>query len=306
MSFSVKDIPDLHDKVAIVTGANSGIGRIVALELARKGAYVILACRSAERAAPVVEEIKRETNNERVEYMHLDLAELSSVKSFAEKFKERNLPLHILVNNAGLMATPFTLTKDGIELQFQINYVGHFYLTNLLLPVIEQSMPSRIVMVSSILYHHTYGYDGMQLEHISDPNWYDPWKAYGESKLCLMLFSKELAKRLGNKPIYVNCIHPGYVNSNGMRNFRVLYGTLGYIVSRVGSFLLADKPSTGALTPLYAATSPEIELKNYRGEFFGPVARLTKAHESATNMKNAEKLWNFTEDLIKSKMQSEA
>nr|CAG8589139.1 3291_t:CDS:2 [Entrophospora candida] len=148
-NFDFADIPDLSGKVAAVTGGNSGIGYVTCRELARKNAHVFILTRNIERGTTAVEKIKQETENQNIEFLQLDLQSLKSVKECAESFLARKLPLHILINNAAIVATKFSLTVDGIQDQFGVNHVGHFYLTKLLLPTLEASAPSRIVNVSS-------------------------------------------------------------------------------------------------------------------------------------------------------------
>ncbi|CAG8770273.1 3723_t:CDS:2, partial [Cetraspora pellucida] len=181
--------------VAIVTGANTGIGIVTARELARKNAHVFVACRSKERGESAVELIKEETNNDSVEFLQLDLQSLNSVKITAETFLARKLPLHILINNAGIMATPFELTQDGIQDQFGINHIGHFLFTLLLLPTIKASAPSRIVNVSSIAHKLTPP-GGLEFDKLNDPNAHTAFQRYAQSKLSNILFTIELNKRL--------------------------------------------------------------------------------------------------------------
>jgi len=302
MGFKAQNIGDLSGKVAIVTGANSGIGKVTSLELARKGCHVIMACRSKEKALPEVEEIKKITKNDKVEFMKLDLNSLEAVRGFSEEFISKNLPLHMLINNAGIMYPPFQLSADGIESQFATNHVGHFYLTMLLLPVLESSQPSRIVNVSSILHSKTYPV-GIQFDKINDKDAYDSSLAYGQSKLCNVLFTKELARRLEGKRIYVLSLHPGYVATDLQRNLYD-WGFFWRMLGKLGYALVALSPEKGALTQLYAATSPEIEEKNYRGEYFVPIAKRETPSEFSRNPELAKKLWSFTEDLLKQKLRS--
>lgn len=195
-SFSVSDIPTLTGKVAIVTGANTGLGKVTALELARKGAHVVLACRSKDRTEPVAEEIKKITGNQQVEFVELDLGSLRSVQSFAKAFLQRNIPLNILVNNAGIMGLPkLELSKDGIEAQFATNHVGHYYLTRLLLPALVKGQPASVVSVSSAA-HKFAPKGGIVFDKINDQKAYGSWSAYGQSKLANILFAKALQKHI--------------------------------------------------------------------------------------------------------------
>ncbi|CAG8660620.1 266_t:CDS:2, partial [Cetraspora pellucida] len=193
--FVFNDIPDLSGKVAIVTGANAGIGIVTARELARKNAHVFVASRSKEKGESAVELIKKETNNNSVEFLQLDLQSLNSVKNAAETFLARKLPLHILVNNAGMLTQTFGLTQDGIQDQFGVNHIGHFLFTLLLLPTIKASAPSRIVNISSMAHQYTPP-GGIEFDKLNDPNAHTAFQRYAQSKLANILFTIELNKRL--------------------------------------------------------------------------------------------------------------
>ncbi|KAG1152466.1 hypothetical protein G6F37_002434 [Rhizopus arrhizus] len=263
-NYSFESIPDLTGKIAIITGSNSGIGKVCALEMARKGCTVILACRDDKKAKVVAEEIKAETKNEKIESIKLDLMSLVSVKSFAEEFKSRYQELHILINNAGIMMCPFGLSKDGIETQFATNHVAHHYLTMLLLPLLEKSAPSRIVTISNIL------------------------------------FTRELSKRLESKGVtnvYANCNHPGVVRT---QLFRHVY-SIGSIMDRIKDFF-SISAEDGALTQLYLATSPEIEEKSIKGQYYVPLGAPSTPKGIAASDEHLLELWDYTENLIKEKI----
>ncbi|KAJ3332289.1 hypothetical protein HDU76_000717 [Blyttiomyces sp. JEL0837] len=291
--------------VFIVTGGNMGLGRVTSTELARKGAHVILACRNEEKTLPVVSEIQKETNNTKVEFMKMDLLSLKSVDEFAKGFMSRGLPLHGLICNAGIMASPFTLSQDGIESQFATNHVAHHLLTTRLLPVLESSGPSRVVVLSSIL-HRDAPKEGILFDKINDPKAYKPFTAYGQSKLANILFAKELNTRLqerGVQNVYVNSVHPGVIDTGLWRHLdssifvkmflRVFYALYPEVVS-------IEK---GSSTSLYLATDNEIIEKNYKGEYFIPVAKLSKPTTPAGNdMELAKRLWEYTETLIAEKL----
>ncbi|RIA88682.1 hypothetical protein C1645_825970, partial [Glomus cerebriforme] len=235
------------------------------------------------------------------EYLNLDLASLKNVKQSAENFLAKDLPLHILVNNAGIMATPWTLTEDGIQDQFGVNHVGHFLFTKTLLPKIEASAPSRIVNVSSLAHTRI---DGIDFDKINQKDAQSPFQRYSVSKLANILFSNALAKRLEDKQVYVNSIHPGFVDTELSRGVIENYG----IIAKIGFKIInvfAKSPENGALTQLYAATSPEIIEKNYRGKYFVPYGELENPTEAAQNDELAEKLWKYTEDLIDEKLNSQ-
>ncbi|RUP16773.1 LOW QUALITY PROTEIN: hypothetical protein BC936DRAFT_139517 [Jimgerdemannia flammicorona] len=379
-SFSIDDVPDMTDKVCIVTGANSGrdpvekwveltptsngdlllaiinssqIGNVCATVLAKKGAHVcysshhlcvlctpedlritlsttsvpsFLACRTASKTNPIVAEIKSTTGNNKVEFLELDLLSLTSVASCAETFKARKLPLHLLLNNAGVMSNPFTLSADGLESQFATNHVGHFLLTMQLLPILEASAPSRIVEVSSVGHNLTYG--GLGLEYLNDPKKYTAWYAYARSKLANILFVRELNKRLeakGVKNVYVNANHPGSVGSD---IFRHTHETTApkFLIDFVKNNMLMSLEA-GAATQMYLATSPEVEEKDIRGhreavsgshrdgwksEGFStfvfsprsqvPIAKPGRTSWAARDDKLAEELWTWTVNTLKEKV----
>ncbi|XP_014218481.2 retinol dehydrogenase 13 [Copidosoma floridanum] len=182
----------LTDKVAIVTGANSGIGKEVAFGLAKRDAKVIMACRDMIKCENARQDIVFETKNKYVYCRECDLASQQSIRDFVNLFKKEHSNLHILVNNAGVMRTPYSFTKDGIEMQIGVNHMGHFLLTNLLLDTMKASAPARIVNVSSLA--HLRG--NLKLHDLNSSEYYDPGEAYAQSKLANVIFTKELAKKL--------------------------------------------------------------------------------------------------------------
>ncbi|CAG8555147.1 6151_t:CDS:2 [Funneliformis caledonium] len=299
--FTTEKIPDLTGKVAIVTGGNTGIGYITARELARKNAHVFIASRNKERGEGAVEKIRKETGNNQVEYLYLDLVNLKNVKKSAENFLSKNLPLHLLINNAGIMATPWSLTEDGISDQFGVNHVGHFLFTMTLLAKIEASAPSRIVNVSSKA-HEMAPATGIEFEKINQEGAHSTWKRYGTSKLANILFTKSLSKRLEGKEVYVNSIHPGVVDTELSRGPISSYGFIAKVLGAVFSTFFSLSPDDGALTQLYAATSPEIVEKNYRDQYFEPFGNIGKKSAAAQDEEQAEKLWKYTEELIDVKL----
>ncbi|CAG8515405.1 1999_t:CDS:2 [Cetraspora pellucida] len=284
--FVFDNIPDLSGKVAIVTGGNNGIGFITVRELARKNAHVFIASRNKEKGESAVEQIKKETKNNAVEFLQLDLQSLNSVKNAAETFLARNLPLHILVNNAGIMATPFETTEDGIQDQFGVNHLGHFLFTILLLPTIKVSAPSRIVNVSSLVHNRAKGID---FDKLNDPNAYTPFERYYQAKLANILFTTELAKRLTE------------TNTDLYGSFVSSFGSWIKPLVSLGTFFMLT-PNDGALTQLYCATSPEIEEKNHRGKYFIPFGELGQTNAPAKDEELAKTLWNFSEKFIKEKL----
>ncbi|KAI8150269.1 hypothetical protein BJV82DRAFT_573441 [Fennellomyces sp. T-0311] len=299
--FQFSNIPDLSGKIAIITGSNTGIGKVCAIEMARKNCHVVVASRNEQRGNAAVEEIKAATGNDKVEFMKLDLLSLEAVKAFAEEFKSKHKQLHILMNNAGVMACPFGLSKDGIETQFATNHVAHYYLTIQLLPLLEESIPSRIVNVSSAA-HNATSIRTVSLDKASDEKSYNRAIQYGFTKACNILFSRELSKRLevkGVKDIYVNSLHPGSVQSD---LYRHLFFGIGFL-EKFYNTIFNITTENGALTQLYLATSPEVEEKHIKGKYYVPYAVPGNPNAYSSSEKNAASLWEFTENLLKEKIQ---
>ena len=205
----------LDGKTVIITGANTGIGLETAVDLAKRNARVILACRSVERGETAAVEVRKRSGNDNVEFVQLDLASLDSVRKFAAKILEEEPHINILINNAGVMAIPKrTLTQDGFEMQFATNHLGHFLLTNLLLDRIKEAPSARIVNVSSTAHHR----GNIDLDNLNSEKSYTPWKAYGTSKLANILFTRSLAKQLKGTGVTANVLHPGVISTELARH----------------------------------------------------------------------------------------
>jgi len=282
--WTAANLPDLHGRTAIITGANSGIGRVAALELARAGAAVTLAVRDTAKGDAAAAAMTGD-----VTVRELDLADLGSVRSFAEATEG---PLDILVDNAGIMATPEARTVDGFELQIGTNHLGHFALTNLLLPHITD----RVVVVSSDLHRNgKIDLDDLNWEHRS----YKPWAAYSQSKLANLLFVLELERRLteARSPVRAVAAHPGYAATN-------LQGRSGNPISNlaaaIGNRLIAQSDTMGALPTLFAATTDVAG-----GSYIGPNGiRHVRGHPAvnvpaprALDAMTARGLWELSEQL---------
>ncbi|KAJ2957935.1 hypothetical protein NQZ79_g6394 [Umbelopsis isabellina] len=292
--FNIELIPDMTGKVCIITGSNTGIGKACAMELAQQGAHVIVASRTPARGIAAVKEIQEATGNAKVEFLQLDLASIESVSQFITEFKAKNLPIHLLMNNAGVMACPYELSKDGIEMQFATNHVGHFYLTTQLLPIIEASAPSRIVNVSSN-GHRFIQCRGLRLDDLNDKDKYAPFTAYGRSKAANILFTRELNRRLeakGVQNVYVNANHPGVVDSELAR-----YSPL--IIQKFLKTFVLISTRDGSLTQLYLATSPEVEKDNIKGKYYIPYGVEKQPERESASESNQTLLWDFTENLLK-------
>lgn len=265
------DIPDQTGRSVFVTGANSGLGLRMSEVLAGKGARVLLGCRSPERGAKALEQVRAAATGEAPELVRLDLADLDSVREAAKKVEELTAgKLDVLVNNAGVMATPRGHTKDGFETQFGTNHLGHAVLTWLLMPSLRNGSGARVVTLSSIAAM------GARID-IADPNFerrmYNPGSAYGQSKLSNQVFALELDRRLraaGDDVISVSA-HPGYtwtgLGSGMARSYRnPVVRALIAGGNRIGEIFIAQNASQGALPQLFAATAPEVE----GGDYIGP------------------------------------
>ena len=293
-------ILDQHNRTAVVTGANTGIGYETARALAKKGAHVVLACRNEEKGEDAARRIEAESPAGSVELMRLDLGSLDAVRAFAEAFGEKHDRLDLLVNNAGVMVPPFGTTEDGFELQFGVNVLGHFALTGLLLDRLASTSGSRVVTVSS-LAHRQGEMDlgrirGADFRDGGNPDGaaYKPWRAYGQSKLGDLLFAIELQRRLsaaGHETISL-AAHPGFTKTDLQRNS----GASAFV-----GRLLGMEAERGALPTLYAATAPEAEPGGYYGpdgfyEMRGDPAP-AKVMPQAQDEETARRLWETSEEL---------
>ncbi len=269
---------DLGNKTFIVTGANTGIGKITARELARRGAHVILACRSADKTKPVIDEIQRETGNKNVEFVALDLSDLTSVRKCAEELLARNIPIHGLVNNAGLAGQHGT-TKDGFEIQFGTNHLGPYLFTRLLLDRIKQSGPARIVNVASASHYQAKGIDWEALRAPTKST--TAMREYGVSKLSNVLFTKELARRLEGTTVTTYALHPGVVATDVWRR---VPRPFRWVMKK---FMVT--PEQGAQTSLRCATSPE--LASETGRYYDKDGKEKPPSKLADDVELAKQLW---------------
>ncbi len=298
--WTVQQIPSQTGKTALVTGANSGIGYQAALELARYGAHVLLACRNAAKGQAALERLKREApGGAAAELVEVDMASLASIRSFATAFARRGIPLDLLINNAGVMALPKReVTVDGFERQFGTNHLGHFALTGLLIPQLLASPAPRVVTVASLAHRNgKIDFDNLQSER-----GYKPLGAYGESKLANILFAKELDRRAraAQSRLISLAVHPGIsmtniiVNGPGTKNLMA-------IVLRILAPIMIQPDAAGALPTLYAATSPHAKGGEYIGpdgfqEFKGsPVVVQPRAN--GLDEAKGKRLWTVSEEL---------
>ncbi|XP_029111203.1 dehydrogenase/reductase SDR family member 13-like isoform X1 [Scleropages formosus] len=279
----------LYGKTVIVTGGNAGIGKATALDLARRGARVILACRNKQRAEAAVCDIIKESGNNQVVYMQLDLASLQSVRSFAETFLKQESRLDILINNAALMLQG--RTEDGLGMIFGVNHIGHFLLTHLLLERLKECAPSRVINVSSMAYkwgHIDFNSVETHKTLRTSNSFMQLFKAYCDTKLCNILFTCELAKMLQGTGVTCYSVHPGAVHTEFTRNFP----TIAKILTRPMTFLFFKDPMAGAQTTLHCALQEGIEPLS--GRYFENCAVMdvnAEARDDAT----AKKLWEISE-----------
>lgn len=242
-------------KVVIVTGSNTGIGKETVRELAKRGAHVYMACRNLSKCEEAREEIVVETKNGHIYCRECDLSSFESIRKFVDEFKKEEKRLDILINNAGVMRCPRSVTKEGIEMQLGVNHMGHFLLTNLLLDLLKKSAPSRIVVVSSLA--HTRG--EINVTDLNSEKSYDEGKAYNQSKLANVLFTRELAKRLEGTGVTVNALHPGVVDTEIMRHMGIFNNFFSKIIVRPLIWPFLKDAKSGAQTTLYAALDPELD-----------------------------------------------
>ena len=306
--WTANQIPDQTGRRAIVTGSNSGIGYVTALELARHGATVVIASRSAEKGTAAADRINRELGEPRAEFVPLDLASLASVRAFADRELARDTPLDLLINNAGVYAPPQRReTTDGFELQFGTNVLGHFALAGLLLPALARAAgarpatPPRIVTIASIA--HKRG--RLHLENLQFEGNYQPTAAYGQSKLANLMLALELGRRLrsAGSPILSIAAHPGvastalFLRPEAPAFERTMRTLFGHLIDAA----LNSVPG-GALPTLFAATAPDANPGGYYGpqgfaETRGEDVGLAKISHQALDEGAAKRLWSIAEDL---------
>jgi NAD(P)-dependent dehydrogenase (short-subunit alcohol dehydrogenase family) len=302
-AWSASDIPDQSGRVAVVTGANSGLGLATATGLARAGARVVMACRDPARGIEALEGVRSSVPGAELELAPLDLANLASVSKLAEALIAEHGAIDLLINNAGVMATPRRLTEDGFELQFGTNHLGHFALTGRLLPALLRGEGSRVVTVSSIA-HRT---GRIAFDDLGGERRYFRWAAYGQSKLANLLFAYELQRRAetAGAPLDSMAAHPGYSATNlqasGPGIGGGLFATANRAAMAVANRVIAQSGEDGALPSLYAATFPGLP----GGSFAGPdgpfeargAPRIVGSSSASKDPEAARRLWSVSEQL---------
>uniref|UniRef100_A0AAQ5ZHH1 Dehydrogenase/reductase (SDR family) member 13a, duplicate 3 n=1 Tax=Amphiprion ocellaris TaxID=80972 RepID=A0AAQ5ZHH1_AMPOC len=281
----------LQGKTAIVTGSNTGIGKATALDLAKRGARVILACRSKERAEAAAFDIRRESGNSQVVFMQLDLASLKSVRSFAKTFLKTEPRLDILINNAGVMGPG--RTEEGFSMAFGVNHLGHFLLTNLLLERLQQCGPSRVVTVTGLLYRFgniDFPLLASKKDLVPGQFTWHKFQAYCHSKLCNVLFTRELANRLQGTKVTCYTLHPGVIYTDLCRNLSLW---LQLLMMPFAKLFFLD-PEGGAQTTLHCALQEGIEPLS--GRYYSNCV-LQQVGAKGRDDALAKKLWEYLDTI---------
>lgn len=288
-SWAPEDIPDLSGKTILITGANSGLGLETARLLAGRGAQVVMACRNSEKGEAAREDIMAQHPDASLEIMELDLSDLGSVQRFSDEFHRRHKVLDVLVNNAGVMAPPLQFTRNGFELQFGTNHLGHFALTGLLFDLLEVAPAARVVVVNSLA--HRVG--NIYFDNLHGEQWYHRWKFYGQSKLANLMFALELDRRLKRRASSIQsmAVHPGYSATNLQRDIP------GHSLFNA---VTAQSQVKGAYPSVFAATSEQAESGGYYGphgfmELWGMPAP-ADIRRLARNQEVADRLWQASEE----------
>jgi NAD(P)-dependent dehydrogenase (short-subunit alcohol dehydrogenase family) len=273
----------LKNKIVLITGVTSGIGKETALGLAELGATIVFTSRDNLNGEKTRNELIAATNNENIDMLKCDLASFESIKNCCKEFKSKYDSLHVLINNAAVWDFKRKTSKDGIENIFATNYLAPFLMTNLLLDVLKKSNPSRIINVTSGMHYGTINFDDIEFKQK-----FSGAKAYRQSKLGLILYTRLLAKKLNGTGVTVNCVHPG------MNKTRLGRDAGGF--SRMIFKLMGKDPKIGAETSIYLASSPDVE--NITGEYFAK-KEIKKSSKESYDMDLAKKLWDVSEKYLK-------
>lgn len=268
-------------KICMITGANSGIGKATAIGLAKMGATIVMVCRNKERGERALNDIRRKSNNESVYLMLADLSSQKAIHQFVKEFNEKYQYLHVLINNAGVNLSKRKLTEEGIETTLAVNYLAPFLLCNLLFDLLKASKTARIVNVASSVQAKSIDFDNLNGE-----KHYHQMKAYSMTKLAIIIFTYEFARRFDGNGVTINCLHPGYVRTNMIRNFRKFVKYFFPFIS-----LFVKSPKRGAKTSIFCASSPDIE--GISGKYFKK-RKVAKSVKASYNEDLAKKLWDIS------------
>ncbi len=273
----------MENKIYLITGANSGIGKETARAIAKMGATVVMACRNLQKAQAVCDDINAETGLNNVSTIEVDVSSQESIRNMAVAFGKKFDKLDVLINNAGFIAEKKEMTTDGFESMFGINHLGYFLTTHYLMPYLKKAPKARIVNVASVAHRFAQ----LDWKNLNAEKSFSSMRTYGLSKLCNILFTKELALQLKNTNITANALHPGGVNSNFGKNNDNLFGKL---VTYFGGLVLISS-ADGAKTSIYLATSPEVE--GVTGKYYAKY-KPSSLSAAASNLENAKKLWEIS------------
>jgi NAD(P)-dependent dehydrogenase (short-subunit alcohol dehydrogenase family) len=272
----------VKSKIVLITGATSGIGKETARGLAKFGATLVITTRDKKRGESVKNELIESTNNKNIDVFHCDLASFESIKEFCKDFKAKYKKLHVLINNAGIWDYTRRESKDGIENIFATNYLAPFLMTNLLLDVLKKSSPARVINVTSGMHYGTINFDDIEFK-----NNFSGAKAYRQSKLGIILFTRLLAKKLKGTNITVNAVHPGVNKTN--------LGRDAGIFSRAVFKFIGKDPKKGSETSIFLASSPDVN--NITGKYFAK-KEIHKSSKESYDLNLAQKLWDISEKYV--------
>lgn len=302
----VLDGIDLSGKLVVITGGASGLGTETARAMASKGAHIVIPARDMAKGESAAGQIRAATGNEKIDVMELDLGSMDSIRAFADAFLARYDRIDLLINNAGVMACPYGETADGLEMQFGTNHIGHFLMTNLLMPAIlagGESGGGRIVNLSSRGHHlDTVHFDDLKFEQRE----YDKWASYGQAKTANVMFSVGLEKRLAEKGVHALAVHPGGIQTNLGRH--LTQEDIAFLRKRMeenaGEGAAFKSVEAGAATTCYAATAPELEgkggvyLEDCHIADVDDTNPICGVRSYAVDPDNAEKLWAISEEIV--------
>jgi len=282
---------NFKERICLITGANSGLGKAAAIDLAKLGMQIVMVCRNKAKGEKALAEIKERSRNDSIELLLADLSILSQVRKLADEFRARHEKLHVLINNAGLANLTRRVTADGFEETFEINYLAPFLLTNLLIGVLNSSAPSRVINVSSVAHYSGH----IEFSDLQSERNYGWLKAYGQSKLALVLFTRELARILKGSGVTAYSLHPGAVATNIWTRSA---GPAGFVMTLPKLFMLS--PRKGAETIVYLASAEGVE--KYTGEYFEK-KQVKKSSEESYDEEITRRLWSVSETLTSLKPQ---
>ena len=273
----------MKNKIVLITGATSGIGKETALGLAKLGATIVFTTRDNLKGEKTKKELIATTNNKNIRMLKCDLASFESIRNCCKEFKSKYDKLHVLINNAGVWDFKRRESKDGIENIFATNYLAPFLMTNLLIDILKKSSPSHIINVTSGMHYGTINFDDIEFKQK-----FSGAKAYRQSKLGLILFTRFLAKKLEGTGVTVNCVHPGMNKTDLGRDA----GGFSQMIFK----LMGKNPEIGAETSIYLASSPDVE--NITGEYFAK-EKIKRSSKESYDMDLAKKLWDVSEKYLK-------